>query len=192
LRTRVKNRGAFFSFKLSGMAQDLKGIGPVDWRIFCMMRKNSGFTAFEVAVTLAILASVAAFVMPPYLKWLRDHRLTEATSTIMADIEMAKITAIRENAFVVVQFADNGYTIFVDNGVNDGDWNLDSDEEILRDRQFVGGVRINLAQTTFASYQTRFNGRGRIGNQGTLTLVNLEGTQKQVDMTNRFGRIMIN
>lgn len=157
-----------------------------------MMRKNSGFTAFEVAVTLAILASVAAFVMPPYLKWLRDHRLTEATSTIMADIEMAKITAIRENAFVVVQFADNGYTIFVDNGVNDGDWNLDSDEEILRDRQFVGGVRINLAQTTFASYQTRFNGRGRIGNQGTLTLVNLEGTQKQVDMTNRFGRIMIN
>ena len=157
-----------------------------------MLRKKPGFSAFEVVVTLAILASVAAFVMPPYLRWLRNHRLTEATSTIMVDIEMAKTTAIRENAFVVVQFADTGYTIFVDNGVNDGDWNLDADEEILRNRQFTGGVRINLAQTTFSGYQTRFNGRGRIGSQGTVTLVNLEGSQKQVDMTNRFGRIAIN
>ena len=32
------------------------------------MRKNSGFTAFELAVTMAIMVVIAALVLPPYLK----------------------------------------------------------------------------------------------------------------------------
>ena len=60
------------------------------------MRKNSGFTAFELAVSLAIMVIIAALVLPPYLKWLRGHRLRGAVTNLMADLEMAKIKAIRE------------------------------------------------------------------------------------------------
>jgi hypothetical protein len=65
-------------------------------------------------------------------------------------------------------------------------------EEVLRNRPLIGGVRIDLASTTFTDYRTRFNGRGRIGNQGTVTLVNTLGNQKQLDINNRFGRIEVN
>ena len=161
-----------------------------------MMKKSSGLTAFELAVTLAIVASVAAFVMPPYLKWLRTYRLKEASTALKVDIEMAKTRAIRENAFVVVQFEADKYSIFVDNGegeggiADDGHWN--GTETVLRDRPLIGGVRIDLNSTTFTDNRTQFNGRGRIRNQGTVTLVNSLGNQKQLDMNNRFGRIEVN
>lgn len=160
------------------------------------MKKNSGLTAFELAVMLAVLASIAAFVMPPYVKWLRAYRIREAAVTLKVDIEMAKTRAICENAFVVIQFSANNYTIFVDDGDGDGgvseDWILNGEEVLLRNRPLMGGVRIDLANTTFADNRTRFNGRGRIGNQGKVTLVNSQGDQRQLDMNNRFGRIDAN
>lgn len=72
------------------------------------MRKNSGFTAFELAVSLAIMVVIAALVLPPYLHWLRGHRLRGAVTNLMADLEMAKIRAIRENSLVAVQFCQDG------------------------------------------------------------------------------------
>ena len=59
------------------------------------MRKNSGFTAFELAVTMAIVVIIAAAALPPYLKWLRGYRLRGAVINMMADLEMAKIGIIR-------------------------------------------------------------------------------------------------
>jgi Tfp pilus assembly protein FimT len=160
------------------------------------MKKNSGLTAFELAVMLAILASIAAFVMPPYLKWIRTYRIREAAVTLKVDIEMAKTRAIRENAFVVIQFEAKNYTIFVDDGEGAGgvseDWTLNGEEILLRNRPFTGTVRIDLDDTTFADNRTRFNGRGRIGNQGKVTLVNSQGNQRQLDINNRFGRIDVN
>ena len=128
-----------------------------------MMRKNSGFSAFELVIALAIMAVIAAFVTPQYLKWLRAYRLRGATTNLVADMEMAKIRAIRENSFVVVQFAADGYTIFVDNGEpsgTSGDWLATGEEVILRDRDMPAGVRIDLAEVDLDNNRTRFNGRG--------------------------------
>ena len=61
------------------------------------MRRNSGFTAYELAVTLAIVAVMATVTMPSFLSWLTAHRLRGAAINLMADMEMAKIRAIREN-----------------------------------------------------------------------------------------------
>jgi hypothetical protein len=44
----------------------------------------------------------------------------------------------------------------------------------------------------FAGDRTRFNARGRIASQGIVTVVNTAGSQKQIDMDNRFGRISVN
>ena len=55
------------------------------------MRKNSGFTAFELAVSMSIMVVIAALVLPPYLQWLRGHRIRGAVTNLMGDLEMAKI-----------------------------------------------------------------------------------------------------
>ena len=127
------------------------------------MRKQSGFSAFELSCALAIMAVIAAFVMPQYLKWLRSYRLRGATANLVSDLEMAKIRAIRENAFVAVQFEADRYQIYVDNGEpsgTSGDWQHNGTELVLRDRDLPAGVRINMAALTFAGDKTRFNARG--------------------------------
>ncbi|MCK4984967.1 MAG: GspH/FimT family pseudopilin [Desulfobacterales bacterium] len=130
-----------------------------------MLRKNSGFTALELATTIAIVAVIAALVMPPYLRWNRAHRLEGAATNLTADLEMAKVRAIRENAFVVVEFNTDSYTIFVDNGEGGGtaaDWNRNGSEIIAQDRDLPTGVQIDTGSLSFPSFnsKTRFNGRG--------------------------------
>jgi len=123
------------------------------------MRKNSGFTAFELAISLAIMVIISALVLPPYLKWLRGHRLRGAVTNLMADLEMAKIRAIRENSMIAVQFCQDRYTIFNENG----DVNYvcgTAGREVYRDRKLPAGVEIDLGELSFADDRTRFNGRG--------------------------------
>ncbi|MGD9300294.1 MAG: GspH/FimT family pseudopilin [Desulfobacterales bacterium] len=123
------------------------------------MRKNTGFTAFELAVSLAIIFTIAAVATPPYLKWLRGYRLRGAVTNMMADLEMAKIRAIRENSLVAVQFCQDRYTIFNENG--DMTYSCESSgRQIYQDRQLPAGVKIDLGELTFANNRTRFNGRG--------------------------------
>jgi len=155
------------------------------------MRKQSGFSAFELACALAIMAVIAAFVTPQYIKWLHAYRLRGATTNLVSDLEMAKIRAIRENAFVAVQFEADRYTIYVDNGEPSGtsaDWEHNGNEQVLRDRDLPSGVRINMATLTFTGDRTRFNARGippDVVNPEMIQLTNSVKT-KQITM-NRLG-----
>jgi len=123
------------------------------------MRKNSGFTAYELAVTIAIISMIAAVTLPPYLKWWRSSRLQSGVSNLTADLEMAKTRAVRENALIVIDFDTASYTIFVD---NNKDWNRNIGEDILLNRSLPAGVFIDTASLTFPTYndKLRFNGRG--------------------------------
>ncbi len=158
------------------------------------MRRNSGFTAFELAVSMAIMVIVASLVLPPYLKWLRNQRLSGATTNLMADLEMAKIRAIRENAFVVVLFNQDSYTIFVDNGQPAGtanDWDP-SGEDTIRNRTLPSGVQIDLGALTLANNRTRFNSRGLpdgTTTAETIPLVTAENS-KMINL-NRLGRLSV-
>jgi type IV fimbrial biogenesis protein FimT len=130
-----------------------------------MLQKNSGITALELATTIAIVAVIAALVMPPYLSWNRTRRLEGAATNLTADLEMAKVRAIRENAFVVVEFNTDSYSIFVDNGEGSGtaaDWNQNGSELLAQNRDLPSGVQIDTGSLSFPSVisKTRFNGRG--------------------------------
>ncbi len=129
------------------------------------MQKNSGLTALELATTIAIVAVIAALVMPPYLKWNRARRLEGAVVNLTSDLEMAKIRAIRENAFVVVDFDADSYTMFVDTGDGVGgppNWNQDTDERQILNRKMPAGVQIDTSSLSFPTVndKMRFNARG--------------------------------
>jgi type IV fimbrial biogenesis protein FimT len=126
-------------------------------------RRDSGFTAFEVAVTLAIIALLAAMSMPSFLKWLQGHRLRGAAINLVADLEMAKIRAMREGAFVTLQLTSNAYTIFLDDGNGGGvagDMLRNGGERLLQTRQLPAGVSMPLGEVTLANQRMRFNSRG--------------------------------
>ena len=162
------------------------------------MRKDSGFTALELATVIAIVAVIAALTMPPYLKWLRAHRLRGAVINLTADLEMAKIRAIRENRFVVVQFDTDNYKIFVDRGDGfggDPNWELENaDDELIANREMPAGVTIDDAGLSFPTHsnKTRFNGRGippDVVGPETILLANAQDS-KQITL-NRLGNINV-
>lgn len=162
-----------------------------------MTGKESGFTAFELTVTLAIMAVIAALTMPPYLKWLRSSRLQSAATNLTADLEMAKVLAIRQNAIVVVEFGANGYIIFVDNGEGGGtpaDWNRNGTESIAQTRDLPAGVQIDTDSLSFSvvSDKTRFNSRGIPPDIVTpKTIPIIQATRNRQITLNRLGNISV-
>jgi len=153
------------------------------------MRNTSGFTVFELTIVLAILGIVASIAVPSFSRWRGEAKMRSAVNIMRGDLEVAKSRAVRENDFVVVDFVATGYTIFIDDNANNSQ---DSGEQLLINRLLPAGVSIDLANTTFADNRTRFNGRGRVGNQGVVTLVNSSGAEREIDVNNRFGRITVN
>ena len=153
------------------------------------MKKNLGFTAYELAVTIAIISVIAAVTLPPYLKWWRSSRLQSGVSNLTADLEMAKTRAVRENALIVIDFDTASYTIFVD---NNKDGNHNTGEDVILNRSLPAGVFIDTASLTFPTYndKLRFNGRGiPLGIVSNEEIpVNQSSTNRKI-IINRLGNI---
>ena len=159
------------------------------------MRRNSGFSLYELMVVIAIIAILAAVTTPSFMSWLTAHRLRGASINLIADMEMAKIRAIRENTFVAVQFGTNQYRIFVDNGSGGGvagDWIQNGSERLVIDRPLPAGVSIP-PELTLANQRVRFTSRGLpadlVNAEELIPLVNRAG-RRDIRL-NRLGRLWI-
>ncbi len=153
------------------------------------MRKNAGLTIVELVVTIGIVGILTVAAIPNFLIWRANSKLTGTSHNLRGDLEKARLKAIRENARVAVVFTANGYTIFIDNGANPDNWNREADETLVRSRQMVPGITIDLAATTFVNDRTRFNGRGLPGVLGRVVIVGSAGTRQIV--MNRLGRLRV-
>ena len=113
----------------------------------------------------------------------------------MADMEMAKIRAIRENTFVAVQFAADKYEIFIDNGAGAGETGngiRNSGERLVIDRPFPSGVSIPLTELALADKRVRFTSRGLPADLLNAVLVPLVNPAGRRDIgLNRLGRLWI-
>ncbi|MGD9086070.1 MAG: GspH/FimT family protein [Desulfobacterales bacterium] len=160
-----------------------------------LQHKESGLTAFELAVALAIIAIMAALTLPPYMQWRQKAQLSGAASNLATDLEMAKTQAIRANRTVVVDFETSNYILFVDSGDGGGgppNWNREAGEELLLERVLPPGVRIDTGSLSFptVSDKTRFNSRGipvDIVTPETISLV--QGANNRQLTINRLGNI---
>jgi Tfp pilus assembly protein FimT len=131
--------------------------------------------------------------MPSFLKWLQGHRLRGAAINLTADLEMAKIRAMREGSFVSVQLAAGNYTVFIDDGSGGGvagDMIQNGTERAIQTRQLPAGVSVPLNEVTLANKRMRFNSRGLapdIVGAELIPLVNSTG-RKELRL-NRLGNI---
>ena len=67
-------------------------------------RATAGFTAVEVALTLAVLGLLTAMSMPRVGRTLQHMRVNRATATVAADLEQAFSTAARMRKPIRVTF----------------------------------------------------------------------------------------
>jgi type II secretion system protein H len=146
------------------------------------MRKNAGFSLMELMIIIAIIAVIATIAIPSMIGSRSRAKLQGAVSNLSGDLQVAKLVAIKESTFVVVDFAADGYRVFID---NDG-------ERMVQARRFPPDVRIDLAATDLSNDRTRFNDRGLPdpANLGTVSIVNSAGDQRSINL-NRLGRLVV-
>ena len=152
------------------------------------MNKKGGFSLFELLIVIAVIAVVSAIVTPNIISWRNNAKLRSAAGNLKADLEMAKVNAIKENNFVAMKFQGNAYEVFVDKS---DDGTRDADEPLLRTRTLPAGVAFDFSHPnwTFTSHVVKFNGRGT-ADKGTAILTNTKGDEKHVRVET-LGRIWI-
>lgn len=152
-------------------------------------RGTAGFSLIELLVILAIIAIISSLTVPSFLRWRTDAKLRGAISNLKGDLELSKMLAIRENAFVVTKFEDGGYKIWIDNGEFAADWIEDPDEFRVRNRALPSGISLDPA-TSLVDDQIRFAGRGVPSSTGDFVLANQHGNQMRVNI-NILGKITL-
>lgn len=160
------------------------------------MESSSGFTLVELLIVVAIIAILAGFGTPALMHWYDAAKLRGAVNTLVADLNKAKLAAIKDNARNAIIFDSNGYRIFGDNGSGAGhalNWNRDPGESLIKSRRFenhTAGIYIDVGASTFRNNRTGFNGRGHPRVTGRVFIVNSSGDRRSV-IINRVGRIRV-
>jgi prepilin-type N-terminal cleavage/methylation domain-containing protein len=161
------------------------------------MRKNSGFTLMELMTTIAIIAILASVAIPNMIAWLPDYRLRSGAAEMLSALQWARLTAIKENADVVVEFGtgSDDYRVYLDNGEGGGGFgneDMDGSEKVIRSGKMAPDAQIESAGFSGGVSRVSFTGRGLTKGfrVGTVTLKNSKGHQKEI-VVNMTGRCRI-
>jgi type IV fimbrial biogenesis protein FimT len=152
-----------------------------------------GFTLVELMVVIAIGMIISAIALPNFISWISRNRLGSVITTLSSDFERGRIRAIRENSFVVTQFTDTGYEMFIDNGTGGGtasDGVRNGAEVVIQRRIFPSGVTIKIEDLALANARVRFNSRGvapDLGGEEVIAISNKSG-QRTLSL-NRLGKV---
>jgi len=84
--------------------------------------KKDGFTLIELLVTFVILGIVTAIAVPGFSRWLPGYRIKSASRELYANMQLAKMGAVRDNGEWAVFFNAGGGSYQVISGGADRDY----------------------------------------------------------------------
>lgn len=145
-----------------------------------------GVSLPEISVALALVSLLLGMAVPELVDLVRDTRLVSGGNSLIADLHLARSTAIQRNRSVVLCRSEDqqtcarspraradwsmGWIVFVN---RDGDDRRDPGEPLLRVSRGVGpGVSLFFNQWWRVSYHP--NGRAK---NGTFTLCDARGPE---------------
>jgi len=123
------------------------------------MKGTSGFTLVELITTVAVMATLSLVSYPALESWQGKEKKRAEIRELVSSLMLAKMEAIKENKYVVMQFGESGYKAFVDDGANGGtarDWVCQPGEREFVNHTNIDGLALN---SNFPSDRMRFKGR---------------------------------
>lgn len=145
--------------------------------------KGRGFTLVELMVVLAILAIMAAMVLPNFNQYIQQRRLNGAARQVMSDFMSARMAAVSQNRKVKIFFFSNHQYKVCDDA--DGNGTVNDGEGTVQTRD----IQNDYSGVTFTvTADPVFNLNGT-ANGTTVTLTNPSGTRTVSLATS--GRAMI-
>ena len=169
------------------------------------MRRDAGFTIYELLTVIGIIAVLAAIAVPNMIGWRNSAKLDNGARDLYSAFQMAKARAAKENTEVTLSFAPSGatgreYALFVDDGAGttddvDGDGVLDAanngiidgTETVYYRNRIPEGVSID--STTFTDNAVTFGGNGLPNGVGSVNIVN--STESRGLFLSMAGRVRI-
>ena len=152
-------------------------------------QSRDGFTLIELMTVLAITTILSALAIPNLIAWRDSAKLNSAARTLMSDLSLARITAIKSynpgGVGVRVLFSNSGYTVFIDDDKNN---TVDTGEEVIRHADYPAGVTMIVC--TFTGNRTLFVRTGWVSPAGTVTLSRGRGSLMNV-VVSSVGRIRV-
>lgn len=144
------------------------------------MNSGKGFTVVELLTVIALMAVLSAIAIPNIIGTLPRQRLGGSAREILSVLHFAKMSAIKENSNVVVNFnpGNSDCTVFVDDGEGGAtpeDGLRSGGERLLKRYAMPPGV--NLPAPSFGNVLS-FNNRGFADASGDVTVQNSMGNRK--------------
>jgi Tfp pilus assembly protein FimT len=153
------------------------------------MQNAKGISLLELVTVIGILGVLSALAVPSVFAWRTSTLLLGNARMFAADLQKAKVNAIKFNSPVVILLCDKGYTVFIDDGsggAKAGDWKQSGQEVLIGDRLFAEGIAF---KHNFSANRLRFSGSG--GNKtGTAIFIGKNGKQLKVVLS-VLGRVRI-
>ncbi len=131
------------------------------------MQNNKGFTLMEIMIVIAIIGITSAIATPSILSWRSTAKIRGAGDNIRGNLQLAKITAVKTNTLVAIQF-----------NVNEDSYTIAGVEKKL-----PAGVTIENG------YSQSFNTRGIPTLSGSLRIADASGNRKREIFISRLGQI---
>ena len=163
------------------------------------MKKESGFTLFELLVTVVIAGLVMVFAVPEMRAFVKNERLTTQINTLVGHLAYARSEAVVRRQQVILCASDDsttttpscsgtdwadGWILFID---ADNGSDFDNGEQVLRANKALAGGN-TLVSSTGSSII--YDNRGFSPNSGTFSLCDdrLEAYMKSISISNT-GRV---
>lgn len=132
------------------------------------MHKNSGYTLVEVLTVIGIIAIVAGIVLPNVVAWLPKYRLSSGAEEIQSTLQLARLSAIKQNTSATVTFSTTTHTFLAR-----------IDGQTIKGGKMPAGISID--SITSPSSRVEFDSRGLAnGSTGDILVKNNQGGTKTI------------